>query len=199
MIPERITHIQYADDTVVMVDPSLETIRNLKLILYCFEFHSSLKINFYKSEVYTFGMSQEEEWMWANMLNCKVGSLPMTYLGIPISDHILRMVNFDGLVLKMGKRLDPWKGKHNSPGGRLILSNTCLSSLPIYMMGFYFLYGGTHRQMDSIRSNFFWQGAEESHKYHMMNWEAVCRPKYYGGLEILNTKIMNECLLVKWI
>lgn len=36
LIPEGISHIQYADDTVIMVDPSVDTIRNLKLILYCF-------------------------------------------------------------------------------------------------------------------------------------------------------------------
>lgn len=110
---------------------------------------SGLKINFHKSDVYTFGLPHEEEIMWANMLNCKLGKLPMTYLGIPISDRFLRMSAFDGLMLKLKKRLDPLKGKYNSSGGRLLLSNTCLSSLPIYMMGFYLLFGGTHKQMDS--------------------------------------------------
>lgn len=33
LLPEGITHIQYADDTVVMVDPSDEYIRNLKITL----------------------------------------------------------------------------------------------------------------------------------------------------------------------
>lgn len=33
----------------------------------------------------------------------------------------------------------------------------------------------------------------------MLKRDAVTRPKDYGGLGILNTKLMNECLLVKWI
>uniref|UniRef100_A0A0A8YMZ7 Reverse transcriptase zinc-binding domain-containing protein n=1 Tax=Arundo donax TaxID=35708 RepID=A0A0A8YMZ7_ARUDO len=33
----------------------------------------------------------------------------------------------------------------------------------------------------------------------MVKWEAVCRPKDQGGLGIINTRLMNECLLVKWI
>lgn len=154
---------------LVMVDPSLESIKNLKIILYCFEFLSGLKINFQKSEVFCFGVQPEEEWALANMLNCKVGNLPMTYLGIPVDSSKLRMSAFDPLVMKMRHRLDPWKGKFNSSGGNLILLNTCLSSLPTYIMGFYLLFNGNHKQMDSIRSNFFWQGANKKSKYHMIS------------------------------
>lgn len=109
LLPEGLTHVQYADDTEIMVEPTVESIRNLKLILYCFEFMSGLKINFHKSEVYMFGLDPEEEWMWANMLNCKVGKMPICYLGIPISDQKLRRAAFEKLVLKMRCRLDPWK------------------------------------------------------------------------------------------
>jgi len=37
LIPGGISHIQYADDTMLMIDGSDQSIRNLKLILYCFE------------------------------------------------------------------------------------------------------------------------------------------------------------------
>lgn len=33
----------------------------------------------------------------------------------------------------------------------------------------------------------------------MMEWDSVRRPKDYGGLVILDTKIMSECLMVRWI
>lgn len=33
----------------------------------------------------------------------------------------------------------------------------------------------------------------------MAKWEMVSRPKDQGCLGIINTKTMNECLLVKWI
>lgn len=53
--------------------------------------------------------------------------------------------------------------------------------------------------MDTIRANFLWQGADEKFRFHMAKWEMVARTKDQGGLGIINTKIMNECLLVKWI
>lgn len=51
-----ISHIQYADDTLLMTDGPDKSIVNLKLVLYyCFEWLSGLKINFHKSEAVLFG------------------------------------------------------------------------------------------------------------------------------------------------
>jgi hypothetical protein len=64
-----------------------------------------------------------------------MGSLPMKYLGIPLSDMKLGMGAFAGVAEKITKRVPPWKGKNMSSGARLILSNSCLTSLPTYTMG----------------------------------------------------------------
>jgi hypothetical protein len=56
LLPRSISHIQYVDDMVIMIDRSEQSIRNLKLILYCFEWLSGLKINYHKSEVFVFGV-----------------------------------------------------------------------------------------------------------------------------------------------
>jgi hypothetical protein len=122
--------------------------------MYCFEWLTSLKINYHKSEVYGFGVSQREKEEMANMLNCVLGELPMKYLGITISDQHLAMGVFSFLPQKMTSRLDPWKGKFLTSGGKQILTNSCLSSIPLYCMGFYWLADGVHRKMDSIRAKF---------------------------------------------
>jgi hypothetical protein len=61
-------------------------------------------------------------------------------------------------VDKMRKRLQPWKGKRLTSGGRLILTNTSLSSIPIYTMSMFLLHEGVHAQMDTVRTRFFWKG-----------------------------------------
>jgi hypothetical protein len=53
--------------------------------------------------------------------------------------------------------------------------------------------------MNSVRAKFFWRGAGSEFKYHMVKWQAVCRPKEFGGLGIINTMLFNECLVAKWI
>jgi hypothetical protein len=49
------------------------------------------------------------------------------------------------------------------------------------------------------RSRFFWRGAEDKFKYHMVRWDAIYRPREFGGLGILNTQIFNEYMMAKWI
>lgn len=182
-----------------MIDGSEQSIQNLKLILYCFEWLSGLKINYHKSEVYVFGVQQEEKERLANMLNCVLGELPMKYLGVPVSFKHLNSNAFSFLTQKLIKRLDPWRGKFLTSGGRQILTNTCLSSVPLYYMGFYWLPDGVHKQMDRVRATFLWQGTEDKFRYHMAKWEMVTRPRDLGGLGVINTRLMNDCLLVKWI
>lgn len=89
LINRGITHLQYADNTIIMTEGDAESIRNVKFLLYCFEWMSGLKINYHKSEVVAFGYGEIQQQEIANALNCKVGKLPMTYLGFPISDKAL--------------------------------------------------------------------------------------------------------------
>jgi len=81
-----------------VIDGADDSIANLKLILYCFEWLTGLKINYHKSEIFVFGVSQGERERLANMLNCVLGELPLKYLGIPISDRHLSMGAFTPIL-----------------------------------------------------------------------------------------------------
>jgi hypothetical protein len=199
LIEEGIAHIQYADDTILMIQSDDMSVSNMKFLLYCFEWLSGLKINYHKSEAFMFGMDEEEKTRIANMLNCQLGGLPMKYLGVTVSDVKLGRGAFKNVSEKISKRTPSWQGKQMSSRARLILSNNYLSSLPTYMMDFYLLPLSTHKEMDGIRSKFFRRGAGTEFKYHMIKWPAVCRPKKFGGLGIVNTQVFNVCLMTKWI
>jgi hypothetical protein len=199
LIPGGVSHLQYAADTLILIEPSDEGIANLKLLLLCFENMSGLKINFDKSEVLVMGVTTQEQHRIAAMLNCKLGAFPMKYLGPPVSDRDLRVSDWDLLPQKVGHRVDPWQGLLLASAGRLELTNSCLSSLPMFAMGIYLLHMAMHKAMDSCRARFFWEGTGDRRKYHMVDWPTVCKPKELGGLGILNTRLMNLALMVKWI
>ena len=59
LIPERVSHLQYADDTIIMIQHDDRAITNLKFILLCSENMSGLRINFHKSEIVVLGASPE--------------------------------------------------------------------------------------------------------------------------------------------
>jgi hypothetical protein len=46
---------------------------------------------------------------------------------------------------------------------------------------------------------FFFVRGNNTFKYHMAKWEALATPREFGGLRIINTRIMNGCVLVKWV
>jgi hypothetical protein len=56
LIPHIITNgcccLQYANDTIFLLEDDLEGARNIKFILSLFEQMSGLKINFHKSEIF---------------------------------------------------------------------------------------------------------------------------------------------------
>lgn len=82
--------LQYVDDTVLMIECYDAYILNFKFLMYYFEWMSGLKINYHKSEVFLLGVDSLEAQGVANMLNCKLGQLPLTYLGIAIGDKEVR-------------------------------------------------------------------------------------------------------------
>ena len=97
------------------------------------------------------------------------------------------------------RKLSTWKGKNNSYGGRLVLLNSVLSSLPMFMLSFFEIPRGVLQRLDYYRSSFFWSSDSQKKKYRLTKWDYICRPKDQGGLGVLNLDIMNRCLLSKWL
>jgi hypothetical protein len=66
-------------------------------------------------------------------------------------------------------------------------------------MGVYALQEEVHQTMDAARANFFWHGPNMKRKYHMAKWDLMATPKAAGGAGFTNTRVVNKCLLAKWI
>ena len=65
-------------------------------------------------------------------------------------------------------------------------------------MGFYLLSAGTHAGFDKHRGAFYWNAADNRRKYRLVKLQLMCRRKNLRGLGIINTFVMNKCLLIKW-
>lgn len=96
-------------------------------------------------------------------------------------------------------KLGCWRSKMLSYGDRLVLINSVLTSLPMFMLSFLEIPKGVRKRLDFYRSNFFWQSDENKKKYRLSKWNIVCRPKDQGGLGIEVLELKNKCLLSKWL
>jgi mannosylglycoprotein endo-beta-mannosidase len=135
---------------------------------------------------------------YAEILNCATGTWPIKYLGVPVSSSKLHVRDWVPVDEKMLGRLDGWKGSALSLGGRLILLNSSLSSIPTYYMSMHLLPQTILKRMDRTRKKFFWQGGGEKKKYHLVKWLKITSPKSKGGLGVKDLRKMNLSLLCKW-
>ena len=61
LVDDGLSILQYADDTILFLDHDTLQAKELKLVLSTFEQLSGLKINFHKSELFTYGKAKDCE------------------------------------------------------------------------------------------------------------------------------------------
>ncbi|MCI24845.1 RNA-directed DNA polymerase (Reverse transcriptase), partial [Trifolium medium] len=127
-----ISHLQFADDTLLMGVKSWANVRALRAVLVLFELMSGLKVNFNKSMLV--GVNIPYSWLneAASALSCKVGKIPFLYLGLPIGGDPRRFSFWEPVLTRIKNRLSGWKNRFLSFSGRLILLKSVLTSLPVY-------------------------------------------------------------------
>ena len=126
-----ISHLLYADDTLIFCEANKDQLKYLSWILMWFEALSGLKINLNKSEIIPIGPVDNVEEL-AKELGCK---FPTSYLGLPLGAKHKAVGVWDSIEERFRKRLASWKIQYISKeGGAATLIRSTLSSLPIYYL-----------------------------------------------------------------
>ena len=82
----HISHLLFVDDTILFHNASREQLLYIQMVLIFFEAITSLKVNVGKSEI-VLASDVGNLNALACTLCCKVGTLPMRYLGMPLRAH----------------------------------------------------------------------------------------------------------------
>ncbi|GAU28621.1 hypothetical protein TSUD_55650 [Trifolium subterraneum] len=135
--PISVSHLQFADDTLLMGTKCWANVRALWAVLVLFETMSGLKVNFNKSMLV--GVNISDSWLGeaASALGCRVGKIPFLYLGLPIGGDPRRLSFWEPVLTRLKRRLSGWKSRFLSFGGRLVLLKSVLTSLPVYALSFF--------------------------------------------------------------
>jgi hypothetical protein len=123
--------IQYADDTLLIMEAYPIQLFTLKCILNTFADSTGLMVKYAKSSLYPINISQERLAHLAATFHCKAGSFPFIYLGLPLSMHKPSVQ--DCLPLgRVEKRLIS-TSIFLTQGGKLQMVNSVISSLAPYI------------------------------------------------------------------
>ena len=192
-----VSHLLFADDTLVFCDTSQDQIAYLSWLLMWFEAISGLRINLDKNEILPVGRVENLE-LLAHEVGCKVGRVPTSYSGIPLGANHKSVAIWDGVEERFRKRLAERKRQFISKGERMTLIRSTLSSMLIYLMSLLRIPRVVSLRLEKIQRDFLWGGGALERKSHLVNWDTVCLDKSKGGLGVRRLSILNRALLCKW-
>ena len=152
-IAVRISHLLFANDTILFCDDSRDQVLSIRLALSCFQAFTGLSVNVGKSEIVPVGEVGNIDAL-ANILRCRVGSLPMKYLGMPLGTPYKTASVWNPILERMEKKLSGWKRLYLSKGGRLTLLKSTLSSLPTYYLSLFVIHVVVADRLECIQRNF---------------------------------------------
>ncbi|XP_060183338.1 uncharacterized protein LOC132613336 [Lycium barbarum] len=117
-----------------------------------------------------------------NITGFKRGTFPFTHLGCPVTHSRKRKTDYNDLIQKVKNRLQTWKGRLLSFGGKVVLINNVLMSKPIHLLSAIKPPKCVINDMHKIFSRFFWNNSEEGRRRHWSSWLNLCKPKEEGGI-----------------
>ncbi|XVF23444.1 hypothetical protein REPUB_Repub13aG0039200 [Reevesia pubescens] len=200
MVASSRMRIQFANDTLVFCESSLEQLMNVKRILRCFQATFGLKINFNKSSLFGIGVDSAQINSWVDEIRCKAGSFPCTYLGLPLGVNSNSLAVWKPVIEKFESMLAGWKAKCLSLDERITLLKSVFASLPVFYVSLFKIPKGVKVVLDRILSRFLWGGGSSTNrKLHLVDWNSACTGKKLGRLGLVDINVKNRALLNKWL
>jgi len=194
----NISHLLFADDTLVFYVAIPNHLRHLRVLFLSFEAVSGLKINLAKSVLVPIGYVDNMDEL-AGILGCGVSSLTLKYLDLPLGAPFKAKSIWDDVVGKIVWRLASWQQMYLSKGGRVTLIKSTLFNLLTYFLSLFPIPFNVASCIEKLHRDFLWEGVGEEFKYHLVSWSTICSPISQGGLGIRNLRIINKALLGKWL
>jgi hypothetical protein len=87
-------------------------------------------------------------------------------LGVHLHYSKLRKEDLQPVIDKIIKGIAGWRGRLLSYRARLILLQTCIASIPLYLLSVIEFPKWAIKVISSLMAKFFWDDTSENHKYH---------------------------------
>jgi len=156
-----------------------------------FRIMSGLRVNVSKSSMFVASVSDLEREDMMEITGFKPGVFPFRYLGIPISDCGLKVIQFKPLLDKISGYLNAWAKKTISFAGRRELIASVLQGSAGFWLAILPAPTTVLNSLVSICTKFLWRRPR-------VRWTHLCVPRKEGGLGFLDFKVWNECFMVKY-
>ncbi|XP_060182300.1 uncharacterized protein LOC132611964 [Lycium barbarum] len=189
----KINHLAYADDMIIFTSDDVMSLQLIMEVLRKYEKTSGQKINKEKSVVYLHHNLTGDIKVTVEVVT-GIGrkDFPFTYLGCPIFYSKRRKEYYNSTLMKIMNRLQSWKGKMLSFGGRTVLIKHVLQGMSIHLLSAMNPPDSVIKQMHKMFAEFFWSNTIGGKSRHWISWIKMCIPEKEGELDL------DLCMMYLW-
>ena len=174
----------FADDLILFGKADIPTIRTMKKVLDTFSLCTGLAENLHKSQIFLGGCNTSLHTQCLRAVGFQEGSLPMKYLGVPITASCLSNLEWSDLVEKITARVHMWATINLSLAGRAMLINGVIFGMFNYWVSIFLLPQKVLDKITAICRNYLWGRKEDFSRVTHISWANTCKAKKHGGAGI---------------
>ena len=194
----RITHMLFADDSIVFCRTTREECDRVVNVLEDYERDSRQKLNKEKTSLYfSKNTSKEIKEYVKEKFGARVVQHPEKYLGLPPLVGRGKRKAFNRIKDQVGRKIACWKSKLLSHVGREVLIKVVAQAIPMYTMSVFKIPDMLCKELNSPMGKFWWGQKDRERKMAWISWERLCPPKAEGGMGFRDLKAFNLALLTK--
>ncbi|OMO96399.1 reverse transcriptase [Corchorus capsularis] len=194
----RISHLFFADDSLLFLRASSEECDVVLDLLRQFELASGQQVNIDKSAVmFSCNTPGDLQEIIMHHLGIQKVLDRDRYLGLPIMIGRSKSVEFHLIKDRLWKQLRSWSGKLLSIAGKAVMIQSIAQAIPTYLRSCFrfpktFLY-----ELNMLIAKFWWGSTDSRNKIHWKAWDSLCTSKLDGGLGFRDFESFNMALLAK--
>ncbi|XP_028551608.1 uncharacterized protein LOC114579873 [Dendrobium catenatum] len=179
-----VTHLLYADDVLIFSHASVDLAKNLKNIVEEFCRWTGQRVNVSKSQImFSKVVRYSMKKKIAKALGFKVVK-EIKYLGVKMTLKKIKMVDFRDVLSNAMDKLNAWSKKSLSLGGKLILIDSSLLSMPTFLITHSMVPKRVLYELEKLCRSFLWHKNEGTKGMHYVAWGDICKPRCFGGLGV---------------
>lgn len=193
-----ISHLLFADDSLLFCKAEEGECIELKQILQTYEEASGQAVNFNKSAImFGKGLSREDKKNLSEYTGIHRTAGFGRYLGLPEFIGRNKCNAFDFITQKLERKISSLYTRFLSPAGKEVLLKAVATAIPAYSMSCFLLPKRVLNQMTKAMRKFWWSNAKDRQGIPWIAWSTIVDSKSLGGLGIRDLKDFNLALVAK--
>ncbi|KAL5556124.1 hypothetical protein UlMin_038360 [Ulmus minor] len=191
-----ILHLFFADDNMIFCRARPSESFQLRQSLLKYAKASGQSINFDKSALsFSPNTDDRNKDEICSMFEISQVEGHDMYLGLPNFSMRNKRIQFGYIRNRVVKKLQGWKEKLFSQGGKVVFLKAVVQAIPIYAMSCFMIPDSIIGEIEAACSRFLWGTTSDHKRIHWLKWKELCKLKSMGGVWDLKTLqfLINLC------